>query len=82
MSRSALAAFVSFAALTLGSTAVAADEASHANVDPDHAFAMRYRLDHDARAACGVDLNQSRMSMRMWQRQHQCLHDFFAGTLR
>ena len=85
MNRSALMAVATLGAFAFGAVAVAADEPSQttsANVDPNHAFAMRFRLDHDARAACGIDSNQSRMAMRMWQRQHECLRDYFNGTLR
>ena len=74
----ALAAFAMAAPAT-----VAADQPNQTSVrvDPDRAFAMRFHLDADARAACGVDSNQSRMAMRIWQRQHQCLRDYFNGTL-
>ena len=85
MNRSALMAMATLGALAFASVAVAADEpsqASSANVDPEHAFAMRFHLPRDARVACGVDSNQTRMAMRMWQRQHECLRDYFAGTLR
>jgi hypothetical protein len=85
MNRSALMAIATLGAFAFGSVAVAADEpspATRANIDPEHAFAMRFHLDRDARAACGIDTNQSRMSMRMWQRQHECLRDYFSGTLR
>ena len=85
MNRSALMAVATFGAFAFGAVAVAADEPSQAagaNIDPEHAFAMRFHLDRDARVACGIDTNQGRMSMRMWQRQHECLRDYFAGTLR
>jgi hypothetical protein len=85
MNRSALMAVATLGAFAFGAVAVAADEPSQAaspNVDPEHAFAMRFHLERDARAACGIDTNQSRMSMRMWQRQHECLRDYFSGTLR
>ena len=85
MNRSALMAIATLGAFAFGSVALAADEPSQVtspNIDPEHAFAMRFHLNHDARIACGVDTNQSRMSMRMWQRQHECLRDYFSGTLR
>ena len=86
MNRSALMAIASLATLAFASVAVAADEpnpqAASVQVDPNHAFAMRFHLDRDARLACGVDTNQSRMSMRLWWRQHECLRDYFSGTLR
>ena len=82
MQHSNLLAVASFAALTLGAaSAAAADQAPapRAHIDPNHAFAMRFHLDADARAACAVDTNQGRMSMRMWQKQRQCLHDYFSA---
>ncbi|MFZ2030993.1 MAG: hypothetical protein WAU68_11835 [Vitreimonas sp.] len=85
MNRSVLMAIATLVVFASGAVAVAADEPNQtasANVNPDHAFAMRFRLDRDARAACGVDSNQSRMAMRIWQRQHECLRDYFNGTLR
>ena len=85
MHRSALMAVATLGAFAFGSVAVAADEPSQTaspNIDPERAFAMRFHLDRDARVACGVDTNQTRMSMRMWQRQHECLRDYFNGTLR
>jgi len=84
MNRSALMAVATLGAFAFASVAVAADEPSQTAsvVDPEHAFAMRYHLDPDARAACGIDTNQSRMSMRMWQRQRECLRDYFSGALR
>jgi hypothetical protein len=85
MNRSALMAIATLGALAFASVAVAADEPSptpNANIDPEHAFAMRFHLERDARLACGIDTNQGRMSMRIWQRQHECLRDYFNGTLR
>lgn len=85
MNRSALTALAALGAFAFGATAVAADEPNHtigANVDPEHAWAMRFHLDADARSACGIDTNQSRVAMRMWQRQRECLRDYFSGTLR
>jgi len=85
MTRSALMAVATLGAFAFSSVAVAADEPStvtRANIDPEHAFAMRFHLDRDARVACGVDSNQSRMAMRMWQRQHECLRDYLNGALR
>ncbi len=87
MNRSALMAIATLGALTFASVAVAADEpnptqAPSANIDPNHAFAMRFHLDRDARLACGVDTNQGRMPMRIWWRQHECLRDYFSGALR
>ena len=85
MNRSALTALAALGAFAFGAMAVAADEPTqptNANIDPEHAWAMRFHLDRDARAACGIDSNQGRMSMRMWQRQHECLRDYLAGTLR
>lgn len=85
MNRSALMAVATLGALAFASVAVAADEPSEAtgvSIIPEHAFAMRFHLDRDARVACGIDTNQGRMSMRTWQRQHECLRDYFSGTLR
>ena len=87
MNRSALAAFATLGAFAFASVAMAADEpsttaATAVSVDPNHAFAMRFHLDPDARKACGVDTNQHRMPMRIWWRQHECLRDYFSGTLR
>ena len=86
MNRSALMAIATLAAFAFASVAVAADEPSPptagVRIDPDHAFAMRFHLDRDARLACGVDTNQGRMSMRLWWRQHECLRDYFSGALR
>ncbi|MBS0385579.1 MAG: hypothetical protein JSS00_09550 [Proteobacteria bacterium] len=84
MNRSAFTALAALGAFALGSAA-AADEQSameRARLNPDHAFALRFQLSAEVRAACGIDSSQSLMSMRIWQRQHECLRDYFNGTLR
>lgn len=87
MTRSALMAAVSLVALALlalGARASADEQSAmeRARLDPEHAFALRFHLSADARAACGVDTNQGRLAMRMWERQRECLRDYFRGTLR
>jgi len=85
MNRSALMALATLGAFAFASAAMAADEQGameRARLNPDQAFALRFHLSSDVRAACGVDPNQGRMAMRMWQRQHDCLRDYFNGTLR
>ena len=82
MHRSALAALAAFGAFA---SAALADEQSameRARLDPGRAFALRFHLSRDVRTACGIDTNQSQASMRIWQLQHQCLRDYFTGTLR
>ena len=84
MNRSALAALTTLGVFAFASVAVADEQSAmeSARLDPDHAFALRFHLSRDVRAACGIDTNQSMMSMRIWQRQHECLRDYFSGTLR
>jgi hypothetical protein len=84
MSRSALIALVTLSVSSIASAASADEQSAmeRARLNPEQAFALRYHLSADVRAACGVDNNQSRMAMRMWQRQHECLRDYFNGTLR
>ena len=85
MNRSALMALATLGAFASASVAMAADEQGameRARLNPEQAFALRFHLSSDARAACGVDTNQGRMAMRIWQRQHECLRDYFSGALR
>jgi hypothetical protein len=84
MNRSVLTALAALSAFALGSVATADEQSAmeSARLNPDHAFALRFHLSADVRAACGVDTNQRLMPMRIWQRQHECLRDYFTGALR
>jgi hypothetical protein len=84
MTRLALIAAATLSAFALAAPAVADEQSAmeRARANPDEAFSLRLHLSSDVRDACGVDTNQSRMSMRIWQLQRDCLRDYFTHEPR